>query len=162
MLSDTVRRGAWLSLAALLWGYTIAIAALRFPSQVPVDLYHPWGVPLVQAVKPGTNPWRDTAVYGDALAQLAAESSEGKLRLAAAHWQPSPNHAEPTGTPFFYATLSFLPSDFTAAHALLTILEFVAVFVAFTLLARLRSSQRRSAPYSSTASAPSCSEFTLP
>jgi hypothetical protein len=138
----TRNSGAWVALAVLLLAYLAATASRNFPNQIASDLYHPWGIAAAQhAVPPPPgNPYADTAAYGAILERIAAAGDSMKAKLCAHFWQGrSPvERIQPTGTPFFYAALGYLPRDFDRAHLLHAVLQFLCVGTSVFLLARLR------------------------
>jgi hypothetical protein len=138
----TRNSGAWVALAALLVAYLVATATRNFPNQIASDLYHPWGIAAARdAVPPPPgNPYANTAAYGAILEGIAAAGDSIKAKLSADFWQLRSPAAriEPTGTPFFYAALGFLPRDFGRAHLLHALLQFACVGTSVFLLARLR------------------------
>jgi hypothetical protein len=124
---------AWLALVlALVLG---ADAARTLPTQVGIDFYHLWGVPMGQRASPvALSPYTQTQEYAALLNSLAESSNDAELRRA----NRFKRVIVPTGTPLFYAAFSFLPDDYRAAHLLFAVLQYVAGAAAVFLLARLR------------------------
>jgi len=119
--------------AALALAAAAALDGWRtFPYLLRVDFYHMWGVPLAHDAL-GANPYAKVKEYGDLLNDVTARSPSPMLKRA--------NNArrviEPTGTPFYYAVFGVLPRDFDAAAALFCIAQYVALFAALVVLARL-------------------------
>jgi hypothetical protein len=124
---------AWLALVlALVLG---ADAARTLPTQVGIDFYHLWGVPMGQrASAVPLSPYAQTSEYAALLNVLADSSADPALRLA----NRFKREIAPTGTPLFYAAFGFLPDDYGAAHLLFAILQYLAGAAAVFVLARLR------------------------
>ena len=124
---------AWLALVlALVLG---ADAARTLPTQVGIDFYHLWGVPMGQRASPAPpSPYAQTPEYAALLNTLADSSSDPAFRLA----NRFKREIAPTGTPLFYAAFAFLPDDYGAAHLLFAALQYLAGAAAVFLLARLR------------------------
>jgi hypothetical protein len=124
---------AWLALVlALVLG---ADAARTLPTQVGIDFYHLWGVPMGQrASATPPSPYAQTAEYAALLNTLADNSTDAAFRLA----NRFKREIAPTGTPLFYAAFGFLPDDYGAAHLLFAVLQYLAGAAAVFVLARLR------------------------
>jgi hypothetical protein len=124
---------AWLALVlALVLG---ADAARTLPTQVGIDFYHLWGVPMGQRASAAPlSPYAQTSEYAALLNVLADNSADPALRLA----NRFKRDIAPTGTPLFYAAFGFLPDDYGAAHLLFAVLQHLAGAAAVFLLARLR------------------------
>ena len=124
---------AWLALVlALVLG---ADAARTLPTQVGIDFYHLWGVPMGQRASAAPlSPYAQTSEYAALLNVLADNSADPALRLA----NRFKREIAPTGTPLFYAAFGFLPDDYGAAHLLFAVLQYLAGAAAIFLLARLR------------------------
>ena len=123
----------WLALVlAIGVGYD---AARTFPTQVGIDFYHLWGVPMGQrASAVPLSPYEDTADYAALLNVLADNSNSAPLRAA----NRFKREIAPTGTPLFYAAFAFLPDDYGVAHTFFALLQYLAAAGAIYLLARLR------------------------
>ncbi len=110
-------------------------AARTFPTQVGIDFYHLWGVPMGQRASAlPLSPYASTTDYATLLNVLADHSSSEALRLA----NRFKREIAPTGTPLFYAAFAFLPDDYGAAHTLFALLQYLAAAAAVYGLARLR------------------------
>ena len=112
---------AWLALVlALVLG---ADAARTLPTQVGIDFYHLWGVPMGQrASAVPLSPYAQTAEYAALLNVLADGSSDAAFRLA----NRFKREIAPTGTPLFYAAFGFLPDGYGAARLLFAVLQYLA------------------------------------
>jgi hypothetical protein len=114
----------------------VAAAALdgvrTFPYLLRMDFYHMWGVPVAVDALEG-NPYAQAPEYAQLLNTITTNSDSAMLKRA--------NNArrviEPTGTPFYYAMFAVLPADFDGAAAVFAIAQYVALFAAMVLLARL-------------------------
>ena len=124
---------AWL--AVLLAILVAGDAARTFPTQVGIDFYHLWGVPMGQrASTEPISPYAQTQAYAALLNVIADNSTSDALRWA----NRFKREIAPTGTPLFYATFGFLPDDYGTAHALFAVLQYLAGAAAVFILARLR------------------------
>lgn len=124
---------AWLALVLAL--VLAADAARTLPTQVGIDFYHLWGVPMGQRASAAPlSPYAQTREYAALLNTLADNSASEALRLA----NRFKREIAPTGTPLFYAAFAFLPDDYGAAHLLFAVLQYAAGAAAILLLARLR------------------------
>jgi hypothetical protein len=84
-----------------------------------VDLWQPWGIARVRAELPGVaSPYAVPETYGKRLAEDAAAADPGGEEAATArYWARRGGHGfEPTGTPAFYAAMSWLPARLDAAR----------------------------------------------
>jgi hypothetical protein len=128
-------RGA---LAFLALALAIAVgfdAARTFPTQVGIDFYHLWGVPMGQrASAVPISPYAETDDYA-ALLNILADTSTSEALRTANHFK---RQIAPTGTPLFYAAFGFLPDDYGAAHAFFAVLQYLAAAAALWMLARMR------------------------
>jgi hypothetical protein len=135
------RTAGWIALLALLLVYGVHQARGDFPYQYAFDLYHPWAIARA-ADTPGapSNPYTQTAAYGELAAQTAAGSASTALHAAARFWEGrnSATRFEPTGTPLYYAALAFLPRDYDSAHQLMALVQFACLGAAIVMLGRLR------------------------
>jgi hypothetical protein len=110
-------------------------AARTFPTQVGIDFYHLWGVPMGQrASAVALSPYANTADYAALLNVLADNSTSEALRAA----NRFKREIAPTGTPLFYAAFGFLPDDYASAHTLFAFLQYLAAAAAIWILARSR------------------------
>jgi hypothetical protein len=136
-----LRAGGWLVLLVLLLVYGVNQARGDFPYQYAYDLYHPWAIASA-AGTPGApaNPYTQTAAFGEFAAATARDSASSALRATARFWEQrnAAMRFEPTGTPLYYAALSFLPRDYDAAHRLAALLQFACLVAAVAMLGRLR------------------------
>ena len=124
---------AWL--AVLLALLVAGDAARTFPTQLGIDFYHLWGVPMGQRASASPiSPYAQTSQYAALLNLLAEHSPSEALRAA----NRAKREIAPTGTPLFYAAFGFLPDDYGAAHLLFAVLQYLAGAAAVFLLARLR------------------------
>jgi hypothetical protein len=124
---------AWL--AVLLTVLVAGDAARTFPTQVGIDFYHLWGVPMGQrASAEPLSPYAQTQAYAALLNVLAEHSTSDALRWA----NRFKREIAPTGTPLFYAAFAFLPDDYGTAHLLFAVLQYLAAAAAVFILARLR------------------------
>ena len=124
---------AWL--AVLLAVLVAGDAARTFPTQVGIDFYHLWGVPMGQrASAEPLSPYAQTPQYAALLNVLADQSASAQLRAA----NRFKREIAPTGTPLFYAAFAFLPDDYGSAHLLFAMLQYLAGAAAVFALARLR------------------------
>jgi hypothetical protein len=126
-------RFAWLAL--LLVVIVAADVARTLPTQVGIDFYHLWGVPMGQrASAVPLSPYAQTAEYAALLNTLAETSTSEAFRVA----NRFKREIAPTGTPLFYAAFGFLPDEYGAAHVLFAVLQYLAGAAAIFILARLR------------------------
>jgi len=125
-----------LPLLAAVLAIAVALDAARtFPTQVGIDFYHLWGVPMGQrAAAVPMSPYAETDDYA-ALLNILADTSTSEALRAANHFK---RQIAPTGTPLFYAAFAFLPDDYGAAHAFFALLQYLAAAAAFWMLARMR------------------------
>ena len=124
---------AWLAL--LLAVIVAADVARTLPTQVGIDFYHLWGVPMGQrASAVPLSPYAQTAEYAALLNGLAERSTSEAFRVA----NRFKREIAPTGTPLFYAAFAFLPDDYGTAHVLFAVLQYLAGAAALFILARLR------------------------
>ena len=121
---------------AVLLAIAVGIDAARtFPTQVGIDFYHLWGVPMGQrASAVPLSPYADTADYAALLNVLADNSTSEALRAA----NRFKRQIAPTGTPLFYAAFGFLPDDYRIAHMLFAVLQYLAAGAAIWILVRLK------------------------
>ncbi len=131
----SVLRNPFAWLAVFLTVLVAGDAARTFPTQVGIDFYHLWGVPIGQrASAEPLSPYAQTQAYAALLNVIAEHSTSEPLRWA----NRFKREIAPTGTPLFYAAFGFLPDDYGAAHALFAVLQYLAGAAAVFILARLR------------------------
>ena len=132
-------RKAWAWIAAALAVAVAVDAARTFPTQAGIDFYHLWGVPMGQRASAAPiSPYSETRQYAALLNTIAENSPSDALRNA----NRFKREIAPTGTPLFYASFSFLPDDYGAAHVLFALLQYAAGAAAVYVLARLRGAGR--------------------
>ena len=109
-------------LLAVLSAWLLFTATRDFPNQLGMDLYHPWGIERVREAQPRVaNPYVDPVHYGRVLFDqaYAGRDASRKLWVTANAWRGrSDVMFEPTGTPLFYALLSWLPRSYDRTHLL--------------------------------------------
>ncbi|HSS27210.1 MAG TPA: glycosyltransferase 87 family protein, partial [Usitatibacter sp.] len=79
------------------------------------------------------NPYAQVKEYGEFLNDVSARSASPMLKRA----NNTRRVIEPTGTPFYYAVFGVLPRDFDISAAVFGVAQYVALFAALVLLARL-------------------------
>jgi hypothetical protein len=145
-VTSRARRAAGWVVAAACLAYFAWHGGTGLPRQLGVDLWQPWGIERVREAVPGIgNPYADAPRHGDFLYAHARDGGSAKLALDAQFWaRRSAICFEPTGTPFFYAALAFLPRDFDRAHALWALVLYALAGFAAYALSRLRGFARGS------------------
>jgi hypothetical protein len=136
---------AWLAAVLALAAYVAFGESRDFPNQLGADLYHPWGIALVRGDPAGLrNPYVERAAYGTRFNTLSTQpGASPKMFAVGRFWQiRSTEKFEPTGTPFLYAALGFLPANFDRAHLAWVVLQFTAAGVAAYALARMAEAMR--------------------
>src|SRR4051812_41136030 len=133
-------------LLALLAAWLLFTSMRDFPNQLGMDLYHPWGIERVREAEPGVaNPYVDPAHYGRVLFDEASavRVASPKFWVTALMWQSrSDVMFEPTGTPLFYALLSWLPRSYERTHLAWALLQYASFLAAVFMLARMAGTSR--------------------
>ena len=120
--------------ALVLAAWFVHSAIDAFPTQLGIDFYQFWGVPLARdAGAIAETPYVAQPRYAGVLNAKADASANAKFRNA----NRLRRSLEPMGTPFLYAAFSPFPADYETAQLGYTALLYAAAGAAVFALARL-------------------------
>jgi hypothetical protein len=128
-------RLAGIGLAVVLAAVLFVRASDAFPYQFGIDFYQFWGIPTAHKSLAPESPYADPFGYAQALNRISDASDSVMLRNANRFYRTS---LVPMATPFFNASVDFLPADYERARILHTALLFLAAGLGVFMLARLR------------------------
>jgi hypothetical protein len=101
-----------------------------------IDFYHYWGIATAQTLVPdqplGSPYASDGQLYADRLNALADASNDRHFKGANAERRT----IDPTGTPLFYLSFAWLPSDYSRAHAWFRAGQWLSLVLGFAWFAR--------------------------
>ncbi len=106
-------RTAIAAVVAMVLLVTLAFERSRqLDSNIAIDYYHFWGIGVARD-RVRDDPYAGVKSYSETLNELVERSGSPHLR-AANVWRRT---IQPTGTPFFYAIVSWQPESFDVGYA---------------------------------------------